>query len=85
MKRVSADLPFPRSITESSRAAGAADLIRIYDGGGKRHRFGVAGVYRQRRRHLRVHERIRDHRPLGHTVVPIQRVLGKLAAVPHFL
>ena len=34
MKRVSADLPFPRSITESSRAAGAADLIRIYDGGG---------------------------------------------------
>ena len=33
MKRVSADLPFPRSITESSRAAGAADLIRIYDGG----------------------------------------------------
>ena len=53
--------------------------------GGKRHRFGVAGVYRQRRRHLGVHEQIGDHRPLGHTVVPIQRVLGKLAAIPHFL
>jgi len=52
---------------------------------GKRHRFGVAGVYRQRRRRPGVCEQIGDHRPLGHTVVPIQRVLGKLAAVPHFL
>jgi hypothetical protein len=51
---------------------------------GKRHRFGVAGVQRQRRRHNGVCEQIGDHRPLGHTVVPIQRVLRKLAAVPHF-
>ena len=50
----------------------------------KRHRFGVAGVYRQRRRHPGVCEQIGDYSPLGHTVVPIQRVLRKLAAVPHF-
>jgi hypothetical protein len=52
--------------------------------GGKRHRFGVAGVERQRRRHPGICEQIGDHSPLGHTVVPIQRVLRKLAAVPHF-
>ena len=52
--------------------------------GGKRHRFGVAGVYGQRRRHPGICEQIGDHSPLGHTVVPIQRVVRKLAAVPHF-
>ena len=52
--------------------------------GGKCHRCGVAGVNRQRRRHHGVCEQIGDHRPPGHTVVPIQRVLGKLAAFPHF-
>ena len=53
--------------------------------GGKRHRFGVAGVEKQRRRHRGICEQIGDHSPLGHTVVPIQRVRRKLAAVPHFL
>ena len=51
---------------------------------GKRHRFSVAGVEKQRRRHPGICEQIGDHSPLGHTVVPIQRVLRKLAAVPHF-
>jgi hypothetical protein len=51
---------------------------------GKRHRFGVVGVYRQRRCHPRICEQIGYHSPLGHTVVPIQRVVRKLAAVPHF-
>jgi len=52
--------------------------------GGERHRFGVAGVHRQKRRYSGVCEQIGDHVPLGHTVVPVQRVLGKLAAFPHF-
>jgi hypothetical protein len=52
--------------------------------GGKRHRFGVAGVEKQRRRQPGICEQIGDDSPLGHTVVPIQRVLRKLAAVPHF-
>ena len=51
---------------------------------GQRHRFGVAGIYRQGRRYDGACEEVGDHRPLGHTVVPIQGVLGKLAAVPHF-
>ena len=52
--------------------------------GGRRHRFGVAGVHRQRRRRADVREQFGDHRPLTHAVVPVQRVLGKLAATPHF-
>lgn len=35
-------------------------------------------------RHDAVCEQVGDHSPLGHTVVPIQRVRGKLAALPHF-
>ncbi len=52
--------------------------------GGKRHRFGVARVHRQRRRHPGICEQIGDHSPLGHTVVPVQCVHGNLAALPHF-
>ena len=51
---------------------------------GKRRRFGVARVLRQERRHNGICEQIGYHRPFGHTVVPIQGVLWKLAAVPHF-
>src|SRR6202035_3547428 len=29
-------------------------------------------------------EQIGDHCPLNHTVLPIQRVFGKMAALPHF-
>jgi hypothetical protein len=50
----------------------------------KRHRFGVVGVYRQRRRHPGICEQIGDHSPLGHTLVPVQCVRGNLADLPHF-
>jgi hypothetical protein len=47
-------------------------------------RFGVDAVCRQRRLHPVVCEKIGDHSPLGHTVVPLQCVPRNLAAVPHF-
>ena len=52
--------------------------------GRKPHRLGLAGVQRQGRRDRGVSKKISDHRPLGHTLVPVQRVRRNLAAVPHF-
>jgi len=51
---------------------------------GKRRRFDVASVLRQGRRHNGICEQIGDHRPFGHTLVPIQSVLWESPAVPHF-
>jgi hypothetical protein len=51
---------------------------------GKRRRFDVASVLKQGRRYNGIREQVGDHPPFGHTVVPIQGVLWKLAAVPHF-